>query len=59
MLKKNLDLYREKYKNIDKDTFIRIQKFMASSKFSEKDMKKFSKEVVRITKQIYEGSGRA
>lgn len=49
MLKKNLDLYREKYKNIDKDTFIRIQKFMASSKFSEKDMKKFSKEVVRIT----------
>ena len=48
MFKKNLDTYKDRYKDVDKDTFIRIQKYMAKAGFSEKDVKKFRKEVDRI-----------
>ena len=49
MLKKNKELYRDKYKGLDDDTIIRIQKFMIGAKFTDKDMKKFSKEISGIS----------
>jgi len=49
MLKRNTDLYKAKYDSVDKDSISRIQKFMQEHKFTEKDMKKFTKEVDRIT----------
>lgn len=48
MLKKNIDLYNEKYKNIDKDQIERIKNYLNDSKFSEKDLKKFKSEFDRI-----------
>ena len=48
MKKKNLDLYRDRFKPVDEDQIIRIQKYMARSKFTDKDVKKISKEVDRI-----------
>ena len=54
MLKKNTSLYKSKFKDIDKDTVTRIQRYMIGSKFSDKDMKKFSREVKRIENLEYE-----
>ena len=49
MLKKNKDLYKTKYKDLDDDEIVRIRKFMIQSRFTDKDMKKFVKEVNRIS----------
>lgn len=48
MLKKNLDLYKEKYRDISNDQIIRIHNFLKENKFTEKDFKKFDKEFYRI-----------
>ena len=54
MLKKNVDTYKERYKDVDKDTIKRIQRYMIGAKFSDKDAKKFHKEVERITSLEHE-----
>lgn len=48
MLKKNLDLYKEKFKNISEDQEERIMTFMQQSRFSPKDLKKFDKDFNKI-----------
>lgn len=48
MLKKNLEEYSSKFKHISKNQLERIQDYIDNSNFSEKDLKKFEKEYVRI-----------
>lgn len=49
MLKKNTDIYKDRYRSIDTDTVERIHKFMADSNFTDRDMKRFKHDVERIT----------
>lgn len=48
MEKKNLDLYKEKYKDISSNQIKRIKKFLEENNFSSKDFKKFDDEFNRI-----------
>lgn len=42
LLKKNTDLYKSKYKDIDQDQIERIQDFMSKKNFTDKDIRKFN-----------------
>ena len=48
MLKKNTDLYKEKYDQVSNDQLERINEFLIENKFSKKDIDKFNKEFDRI-----------
>lgn len=54
MLKKNLDLYKDKYKDISKDKKERIRQFLKENNFSKKDLKKFDESFNRILNLEYE-----
>ena len=54
MLKKNKDLYKEKYKNISKDQQERIASYLLQERFSQKDLNKFDAEFHRILKIKHE-----
>ena len=41
MLKKNSDLYKEKYDQVSNDQLERINEFLIENKFSKKDIDKF------------------
>ena len=45
MLKKNLDLYKERYATISKNQLKRINEFISNSKFSNKDLGKFEEKL--------------
>lgn len=48
MLKKNLDLYKDKFQDVSKDKKERIRTFLKESRFSQKDLEKFDSEFNRI-----------